>query len=81
MSQNDDLIRESARNLEKQIFQLVNFGGYSETYVCSLDVQARNFVMELVEEKLKAEKDANDAESKKIQAQASKVKSIRKPPR
>jgi len=74
-------MRESSRALEKQIFQLVNYGGYTAEYVSSLDVQARAFVFELVEEKLKAEKEANEKEAQKIRAQSNKVKSVRKPPR
>lgn len=81
MSQNDELMRESARNLEKQIFQLVTYGGYTPEYICSLDVQARAYVFELVEEKLKAEKDQNDREAQKIRSQTSKSKTMRKPTR
>ena len=81
MSQNDESMRESARALEKQIFQLVNYGGYTAEYVSSLDVQTRIYVFELVEEKLKSEKDANEKEAQKIRAQSNRTKSVRKPPR
>lgn len=81
MSQNDELMRESARNLEKQIFQLVTYGGYTPEYVCSLDVQTRAYVFELVEEKLKAEKEANEKEAQKIRSQSNKSKTVRKPTR
>lgn len=71
-------MREEHRNLEKQIFQLVNYGGYTAEYICSLDVQTRGYVFELVEEKLEKEKEANEKEAAKIRSQSSR---IRKPSR
>ncbi len=80
MSQNDDTLREEHRELERQIFQLINYGHYSEEYVCSLETQARIHAFELTEEKLEAEKKQQEAEAKKIQSQANRAKA-KKPSR
>ena len=77
MSQNEELMLEDHRNLEKQIYQLITYGNYSEQYICSLDTHARNYAFELVEEKLEKEKKQNEAEAKKIKSS----KTTRRPTR
>lgn len=81
VSQNEDSLREEIRALEEQIFQLINYGGYSEEYICSMETQARIHAFELVEKKLEKEKEAHEAEAKKIRAQSNSAKSMRKPRR
>lgn len=72
--QNDDDMRQSLKNLNKQVFQLSYFGKISAEYMSSLEVSERNFMYNLLVEQLESEKKHSEEESRRAKAEASRAK-------
>lgn len=68
-------MRETGRQLSKQIFQLAYFGKISPEYASFLETEERNYLYTLLKEQLDEEKKQAEEEGRKAKASANAARS------